>query len=87
MPGWRVFSSKLPKTVLPLGALESVPVERLELAEELELIRQMIQFNDVLEERCANSNHIAWFFIFWSLAGEFHRYYNRHRVVSRTIST
>src|SRR6185295_16151599 len=37
------------KSGVSLGALESVPVERLELAEELELIRQMIQYNDVLE--------------------------------------
>jgi arginyl-tRNA synthetase len=58
------------------------PVERLELAEELELIRKMIQFNDVLEESVRELEPHRIVFYLLDLAGEFHRYYNRYRVIS-----
>jgi len=61
---------------------EIVPVERLELAEELELIRKMIQFNDVLEESVRELEPHRIVFYLLDLAGEFHRYYNRYRVIS-----
>ncbi len=57
-------------------------VERLELAEELELIRRMIQFNDVLEESVRDLEPHRMIFYLLELAGDFHRYYNRHRVIS-----
>jgi arginyl-tRNA synthetase len=57
-------------------------VERLELAEELELIRRMIQFNDVLEESVRDLEPHRMIFYLLELAGEFHRYYNRQRVIS-----
>ena len=68
-----------------LGAPESVPVERLELAEESELIRQMIQFNDVLEESVRELEPHRLVFYLLDVAGEFHRYYNRNRVVSEDV--
>jgi arginyl-tRNA synthetase len=61
---------------------EIVPVERLELAEELELIRKMIQFSDVLEESVRELEPHRIVFYLLDLAGEFHRYYNRYRVIS-----
>lgn len=61
---------------------EIVPLERLELAEELELIRKMIQFNDVLEESVRELEPHRIVFYLLDLAGEFHRYYNRYRVIS-----
>lgn len=70
------------KSGVALGALESVPVERLQLAEELALIRQMIQFNDVLEEAVRELEPHRLVFYLLEFAGEFHRYYNRNRVVS-----
>ena len=73
------------KNGVALGALESVPVERLELAEELELIRQMIQFNDVLEESVRELEPHRMVFYLLEFAGGFHRYYNRNRVVSDDI--
>jgi arginyl-tRNA synthetase len=73
------------KTGLELGAREMVAVERLELAEELELIRKMIQFNDVLEESVRELEPHRVVFYLLDLAGEFHRYYNRHRVISEDI--
>ena len=70
------------KSGIALGAHDSVPVERLELAEELELIRRMIQFNDVVEESVRELEPHRLVFYLLELAGEFHRYYNRHRVIS-----
>jgi arginyl-tRNA synthetase len=70
------------KSGIALGAHDSVPVERLELAEELELVRRMIQFNDVVEESVRELEPHRLVFYLLELAGEFHRYYNRHRVVS-----
>ena len=57
-------------------------VERLQLAEELELIRRMAQFNDVLEECVRELEPHRMVFFLLDLAGEFHRYYNRTRILS-----
>jgi arginyl-tRNA synthetase len=62
--------------------VESIPVERLELPEEIELIRRMIQFNDVLEESVRELEPHRMIFYLLDLAGEFHRYYNRTRILS-----
>ena len=70
------------KQGIALGAHHSVQVERLELAEELELVRQMSQFNEVLEESVRELEPHRMAFYLLEFAGEFHRYYNRHRVVS-----
>jgi len=70
------------KNGLELGSRAIVAVERLELAEELELIRQMIQFNDVLEQSVLELEPHRVVFYLLDLAGEFHRYYNRYRVIS-----
>ena len=70
------------KQGIALGAHDSIQVERLELAEELELVRRMIQFNDVLEESVRELEPHRLVFYLLECAGEFHRYYNRHRVVS-----
>jgi arginyl-tRNA synthetase len=70
------------KSGLELGARETVAVERLELAEELELVRMMIQFNDVLEDSVRELEPHRMVFYLLDLAGEFHRYYNRQRVIS-----
>jgi len=70
------------KVGLDLGARGGIAVERLTLAEELDLIRAMIQFNDVLEESLRELEPHRMVFYLLDLAGEFHRYYNRHRVIS-----
>lgn len=59
-----------------------VALERLKLAEELELIRQMVQLNDVLEDSVRELEPHRVVFYLLGLAGEFHRYYNRFRVIS-----
>lgn len=65
-----------------LGGVADADFQRLELAEELELIRQMIRFNDVVEESVRELEPHRLVFYLLELAGEFHRYYNRHRVIT-----
>ena len=59
-----------------------VALERLKLAEELELIRQMVQLDDVLEDSVRQLEPHRVVFYLLELAGEFHRYFNRFRVIS-----
>ena len=73
------------KSGVELGDRATVPVERLELTEEMELIRKMIQFEDVLEDSVHALEPHRLVFYLWDLAGEFHRYYNRHRVISEDV--
>jgi arginyl-tRNA synthetase len=70
------------KAGMTLGERATVPVERLDLAEEIELIRRMIQFNDVVEESVRELEPHRIVFYLLELAGEFHRYYNRNRVIT-----
>jgi arginyl-tRNA synthetase len=62
--------------------LGRILVERLELPEEMELIRRMIQFDDVLEDSVRELEPHRMVFYLLELAGEFHRYYNRYLVIS-----
>jgi arginyl-tRNA synthetase len=62
--------------------LQTVRLERLELEEEIELIRKMVQFNDVLEDSVHELEPHRMVFYLLDLGGEFHRYYNRFRVLS-----
>lgn len=60
----------------------NIAVERLQLPDEAELIRKMIEFNEVVEESINELEPHRMVFYLLNLAGEFHRYYNRHRVFS-----
>ncbi len=62
-----------------------VVLGRLELGEELELIRQMVQFDDVLEDSVRELEPHRVVFYLHELAGGFHRYYNRFRVISEDL--
>jgi arginyl-tRNA synthetase len=70
---------------MELGNPSAVSVQRLELPEELELVRKIIQFNDVLAESVRELEPHRMVFYLLDLAGEFHRYYNRTRVISDDI--
>jgi arginyl-tRNA synthetase len=50
--------------------------------EELELIKRVIQFGDAVEESVKELEPHRLVFYLLELAGEFHRYYNRFRVIS-----
>ena len=73
------------KSGVELGDSAAVAVERLELAEELGLIRNMTQFNDVLEDSVRDLEPHRLVFYLLDLAGEFHRYYNRQRVITEDL--
>jgi arginyl-tRNA synthetase len=73
------------KSGVELGESDAVAIERLELTEELELIRKMSQFNDVLEDSVRELEPHRLVFYLLDLAGEFHRYYNRRRVISEDL--
>jgi arginyl-tRNA synthetase len=62
--------------------VDRIAVEPLQLPEEIELIRRMTQFNDVLEESVRELEPHRMVFFLLDLAGEFHRYYNRTRILS-----
>jgi arginyl-tRNA synthetase len=64
---------------------QDVEVERLTLQEELDLIKQVVQFTDVLEETIKELEPHRLIFYLLELAGEFHRYYNRFRVISDDV--
>ena len=64
------------------SSLNAISIDRLELPEEMDLIRKIIQFNDVLEESTRELEPHRIIFYLLDLAGEFHRYYNRYRVIS-----
>jgi arginyl-tRNA synthetase len=60
----------------------AVKLERLTEPEELELIRRVLGFPEVIEESVNELEPHRLVFYLLELAGEFHRYYNRSRVIS-----
>ena len=67
------------------STLREAETERLDLAEELGLIKRAVQFNDVVEESVKELEPHRLVFYLLELAGEFHRYYNRFRVISDDV--
>ena len=57
-------------------------MECLAQPEEIELIKRVIQFAEVIEESVKELEPHRLVFYLLELAGEFHRYYNRFRVIS-----
>jgi arginyl-tRNA synthetase len=58
---------------------------RLAEAEEMDLIRRIAQFPDLVETAAAELEPHRIAFYVLELAGAFHRYYNRHRIVTDDI--
>ena len=63
-------------------SLRDVKMERLAQPAEIELIKRVIQFSEVVEESVRELEPHRLVFYLLELAGEFHRYYNRFRVIS-----
>jgi len=59
---------------------------KLSLAEELEMIKKVVQFRDVIRECVEDLEPHRLVFYLLELAGQFHRYYNRYRVISSDIT-
>ena len=66
--------------------LRDVEMERLVLGEELDLIKRVVEFPEVLEESVKELEPHRIVFYLLELAGEFHRYYNRFRVISDDLA-
>ncbi|MBW1645349.1 MAG: arginine--tRNA ligase [Deltaproteobacteria bacterium] len=66
---------------MPVPQAEHVKLDRLELAEELELIKKMASFPVAIEAAARNlePHRIAYFLL--ELAALFHSYYNRNRII------
>jgi len=63
-------------------------LQRLVLDEEIALIRKMAEFPSLIEEIAGDLGPHRLTYYLTELAGSFHRYYNRHRIVSddRTLT-
>ncbi len=63
-------------------------LQRLVLVEEIALIRKMAEFPSLIEEIAGDLGPHRLTYYLTELAGSFHRYYNRHRIVSddRTLT-
>jgi arginyl-tRNA synthetase len=59
-----------------------VQLERLTLREELDLIKEVVRFPEAVESSAAALEPQYLVSYLLELAGEFHRYYNRFRVIS-----
>ena len=66
--------------------VSAVELEKLSLAEELEMIKKVVQFCDVIRESVEDLEPHRLVFYLLELAGQFHRYYNRYRVISSDIT-
>ena len=64
------------------ATLRNAKMECLAQPEELELIKRVIQFTEVIEDSVRELEPHRLVFYLLELAGEFHRYYNRFRVIS-----
>ena len=64
------------------GSARDVKLERLTEPEELALIKHIVRFPEAVEESVNELEPHRLAFYLLELAGEFHRYYNRFRVVS-----
>ncbi|MCH6544736.1 MAG: arginine--tRNA ligase [Deltaproteobacteria bacterium] len=66
--------------------VSAVELEKLSLAEELEMIKKVVQFSDVVRETVEDLEPHQLVFYLLELAGQFHRYYNRYRVISSDMA-
>jgi arginyl-tRNA synthetase len=64
---------------LPLSA---APIARLTLPEELNMMKSMASFPNLLENAALDLAPHRIIFYLMELAGQFHSYYNRHKVIS-----
>ncbi len=66
--------------------VSAAELEKLSLAEELEMIKKIIQFSNVVKESVEDLEPHRLVFYLLELAGQFHSYYNRHRVISSDMA-
>jgi arginyl-tRNA synthetase len=82
-----IFEQARQKGVVIGGSdLPQVEMERLVLREELDLIKELVGFSEAVENSAAGLEPHYLVSYLLGLAGEFHRYYNRFRVISEDDS-
>jgi arginyl-tRNA synthetase len=82
-----IFEQARQKGVAVSGSdLPQIEIERLVLREELDLIRELVGFSEAVENSAAGLEPHYLVSYLLGLAGEFHRYYNRFRVISEDDS-
>ncbi len=82
------LSGKAGKENIHLPEDPGPTLQRLALDEEISLIRKMAEFPSLIQEiACALAPHRLTYYL-TELAGSFHRYYNRHRIITddKTLS-
>lgn len=62
--------------------VSTAKLEKLALTEELEMIKKVVQYGEVVNETVVELEPHRLVFYLIELAGQFHRYYNRTRVLS-----
>jgi arginyl-tRNA synthetase len=68
---------------IPDGSVAAI--ERLDSAEEQEIIKSLACFADIVEEAAVEREPHKLVFYLIDLAGSFHRFYNRHRVIGDDV--
>jgi len=64
------------------GGQESAKLELLTEPEELGIVKRLLQFSETVEESVKELEPHRLAFYLLELAGDFHRYYNRSRVIT-----
>ncbi|MFZ5776390.1 MAG: arginine--tRNA ligase [Thermodesulfobacteriota bacterium] len=67
------------------GELATAPLDRLSLPEEIGLLKAMASFPGLVESASLELAPHRLVFFLQDLAGQFHSYYNRHRVISEDV--
>jgi len=75
-----IFDQAREKGVAPPSA--AAHLDRLTEPEELDLVKRLLQFSETVEEAVKELEPHRVAFYLLELAGEFHRYYNRFRVIT-----
>ena len=67
---------------MPLASAAASRLDTLSTAEELAVVKLLAQYTDTVEEaaRALEPHRVVFYLI--DLASEFHRFYNRHRVLT-----
>ncbi|MBU0728783.1 MAG: arginine--tRNA ligase [Proteobacteria bacterium] len=67
------------------GALEDIDLGKLSLAEEVNMLKAMDAYPELVENAALDLEPHRIIFFLQDLAGQFHSYYNKHRVISDDI--
>ena len=70
---------------IKLPSLDSAPLHLLELPEELNILKAMASYPDLVKNSALDLEPHRIIFFLQELAGQFHSYYNKHRVISDDV--